>query len=72
MANLQSLLRDRGIRQSELAGHLDVSEPSVSRWANGAADIPARYIQPIASFIGVPVADVVAVAVRVGAPEAAG
>jgi transcriptional regulator with XRE-family HTH domain len=64
MDTLQSLLRDRGVRQKELADALGVSEPSVSRWATRAADIPARYIGPIAQRLGVPADRVLRVAVR--------
>lgn len=65
MKTLQSLLRDCGVRQKELADALGVSEPSLSRWATRAADIPARHIQPIADFLNVPVTDVLAVAISV-------
>lgn len=70
MRTLQSLLRDRGLRQKELADALDVSEPSVSRWANRDADIPSRYIQPIADFLDVPSTDVLAVAIARPVPAA--
>jgi transcriptional regulator with XRE-family HTH domain len=71
MDNLQSLLRERGVRQNELADALGVSEPTLSRWANRGADIPARYIGPIAVRLGVPVEKVLAVAVKgEGDPEA--
>ena len=63
MRTLQSLLRDRGLLQKDLADVLGVSEPSVSRWANREADIPARYIQSIADFLDAPSTDVLAVAI---------
>lgn len=68
---LQALMKSHGRRQSELADRLGVSEPSVSRWARRDADIPARYIQPIADFLGVPASDVLAVAVAITQPEEA-
>jgi transcriptional regulator with XRE-family HTH domain len=73
MDTLQSLLRAAGVRQNELADALNVSEPTVSRWANGAADIPARYILPIAALLKLPAERVLAVAVapRPAAPSEA-
>ena len=62
MRNLQSLLQDRGLRQKDLADALGVSDPSVSRWATRASDIPVRFIEPIATLLGVPVAEVLALA----------
>ena len=70
MNTLQSLLRDRGLKQRDLADALGVSEPSVSRWANRDADIPAKHIQAIADFLGVPAVDVLAVAIAVPAAAA--
>jgi transcriptional regulator with XRE-family HTH domain len=64
MRTLQAILRERGISQKALADVLDVSEPSVSRWANREADIPARHIQPIADYLKVSASDVLGVATR--------
>lgn len=59
---LHSLLKAGRRRQVELATHLGVSEPSVSRWVARRADIPAKHIRPIAEFLGVSALDVLAVA----------
>jgi transcriptional regulator with XRE-family HTH domain len=71
MMTLQSILKAKGLRQAALADHLGVSEPSVSRWATRGADIPARYIGPIAAFLDVPVTEVLAVAVQIAPPATA-
>lgn len=63
MQTLQDMLREKGRRQKDLAEALDVSEPSVSRWAKREVDIPTRHIASIAAFLDVEASDVLAVAV---------
>ena len=63
MSTLKTMLDARGIPQRAVAEQLQVSEPTMSRWVRGGADVPTRYIEPLARILGVPVADVLAVAV---------
>jgi transcriptional regulator with XRE-family HTH domain len=63
MDTLKSIMEARGIPQRALAEQLKVSEPTVSRWARRGADVPTRYIEPIARILGVSVDVVLAVAV---------
>lgn len=47
------MMRDRGLRQNEVAEALGVSEPTVSRWVNRGQDVPSRHIRPLADLLGV-------------------
>lgn len=53
--DIKARLRERGIRQKEIADRLDVSEPTVSKWVNGHAVIPTQYLRPMADALAVSV-----------------
>lgn len=57
------MMEARGLRQRAVAEALGVSEPTVSKWTNRAADIPTRHIGPLAELLGVTGEAVLAVAV---------
>lgn len=63
MSSLKAIMEARGIPQRALAEQLQVSEPTVSRWVRRGADVPTRFIEPIARILGVPPEQVLAVAV---------
>ena len=56
--------KSKGIKQREIAERIGVTEAAVSLWFSRQVDIPVRHIQPLASLLDLPVADVVAVATR--------
>lgn len=69
--DLKQRIRDRGLKQREVAARLGASESAVSLWLSRSADIPTRFIQPLADLLEMPVADVVSVAVAVRSNSAA-
>jgi len=47
--------RQKGLRQTDIAKALGVSEGTISKWANGDAHVPPLMIRPLAGLLGVPV-----------------
>jgi transcriptional regulator with XRE-family HTH domain len=64
MTTLKHHAKALGLKQRDIAERLGAPTSSVSEWFNRQADIPTRYIQPLADVLAVPVADVVAQALR--------
>ena len=55
---LQELIRKSGLKQRDVAGALGMSEPTISRWATGATNVPSHMIRPLAEVLGVSAARV--------------
>lgn len=51
--NLKDACREKNLRQRDIAESLGVSEPTISKWFQRQADIPVRYIKPLAVLLGV-------------------
>jgi transcriptional regulator with XRE-family HTH domain len=47
--------RQKGLRQTDIAKALGVSEGTISKWANGEAHVPPRMIRPLAGVLEVSV-----------------
>lgn len=57
--NLWNLLEEHDCSQSELARHLGVNQPTVSRWLHGTYNVSLPNLERIAEYFGTTVADLV-------------
>jgi transcriptional regulator with XRE-family HTH domain len=46
--SLRKHLRDKGLRQRDVAQQLGVSEPTVSKWLSGKQIVPGNMVLPLA------------------------
>jgi transcriptional regulator with XRE-family HTH domain len=67
--NLKDACRERSLRQRDIATSLGVSEPTISKWFQRQADIPSRYIQPLAELLGIAPSIVLEQAVATREPD---
>lgn len=49
---LKSWLKVKGLKQRDLAEHLDMSEPSISKWLNGKAPMTMSQFARVAELLG--------------------
>lgn len=47
------MMRERGLRQGQVAKALGVSESLVSRWFNRSMDVPSQQVRALAALLGV-------------------
>lgn len=52
--SIKHLIRERGLKQAEIAGKLGVSEPTFSRWVNHG--VPGDAVPRVAEVTGIPAA----------------
>ena len=57
--DLKQTIREKGLRQRDIAGALGVSEATMSKWVNRDTPIPMGMIRPLAAAIGVTLEDIV-------------
>jgi transcriptional regulator with XRE-family HTH domain len=67
--DLKQAIRDKGLRQRDIAATLGVSEPTMSRWINRSADVSPRMVRPLADALGLSVEDILPA--RANAPQQA-
>ena len=53
--SLKQTFREKSLLQKDAAEHLGVSEASISKWVNGAEDVPSDLLRPFAEWLGVDV-----------------
>ena len=52
-SNLQSYMSFAGVKQTQLAEHLNVSRAAVSNWVTGRNSLDIEYIPEICRFLGI-------------------
>lgn len=52
-SDIKATLRDRGLRQKDVARHLSVSEATVCLWLSGQQRVPAERAKALAEMLGV-------------------
>ena len=63
---LRDLITKAGLRQKDVAAQLGTSEPNISRWVNGEADVPSHFMRPLAGLLKVDLGIIAECGVRNG------
>ena len=56
--DLKQTIREKKLRQCDIAEQLGVSQPTMSRWIHRGTDVPTKMVRPLADALGVSVEDV--------------
>lgn len=59
LENIETIRKEKGIKQSELAERLGISQPSYSRYFTEADDMKLSMLQHIAGILDVSLVDII-------------